>query len=139
MSEQNNGVLPRGVTQQEFNSAVEKFRALLGNENVLVEQQQLVPYNKIMMSVENAAHAPSAAVTATPANNVQGVGKICNAHCIPAWAISCGGYFVHGPAGPGQRGQVTRALKTTRKSVKVAPVMCDALVEPGATYGQMYD
>src|SRR5690554_2230753 len=103
MSEQNNGVLPRGVTQQEFNAAVEKFRALLGNENILVEQQQLVPYNKIMMSVENAAHAPSAAVTATTVEQVQGVVKICNEHRIPVWTISTGRNFGYGSAAPDRK------------------------------------
>lgn len=139
MSEQNNGVLPRGVTQQEFNAAVEKFRALLGNENVLVEQQQLVPYNKIMMSVENAAHAPSAAVTATTVEQVQGVVKICNEHRIPIWTISTGRNFGYGSAAPGQRGQVILDLKKMNKIIKVDPEMCYALVEPGVTYGQLYD
>ncbi|MDX9687180.1 FAD-binding oxidoreductase [Halopseudomonas formosensis] len=139
MSEQNNGVLPRGVTQQEFNAAVEKFRALLGNENVLVEQQQLVPYNKIMMSVENAAHAPSAAVTATTVEQVQGVVKICNEHRIPIWTISTGRNFGYGSAAPGQRGQVILDLKKMNRIIKVDPEMCYALVEPGVTYGQLYD
>src|SRR5690606_40114108 len=57
-----NAVLPRGVTREEFDRAIEKFRALLGDENVLVEPERLLPYNKIMLSVENAAHAPSAAL-----------------------------------------------------------------------------
>lgn len=71
MSEQKNSVLPRGVTREEFNAAVEKFRALLGEENVLVKAEQLIPYNKIMMSVENAAHAPAAALTATTVEQVK--------------------------------------------------------------------
>src|SRR5690606_41256353 len=90
MSEQNSAVLPKGVVQKEFNKAVEKFRTLLGEENVLLQADQLIPYNKIMMSVENAAHAPSAALTATTVEQVQGVVKICNEHHIPIWTISTG-------------------------------------------------
>src|SRR5690554_8129588 len=93
MSEQDTSLLPSGVTQNNFDQAVEKFRALLGDENVLLEQQQLMPYNKIMMSVENAAHAPSAALTATSVEQVQGVVKICNEHRIPIWTISTGRNF----------------------------------------------
>ena len=104
MSEQNKGVLPQGVTQENFSKAVEQFRALLGNDNVLVEEQQLVPYGKIMMSVENAAHAPSAALTATTVEQIQGVVKICNEHRIPIWTISTGRNFGYGSAAPGQRG-----------------------------------
>ena len=73
MAEQNNSVLPRGAVREEFNKAIEKFRALLGGENVLVNADQLAPYNKVMMSVENAAHAASAALTATTVEQVQGV------------------------------------------------------------------
>ena len=71
MSIENTAVLPRGVDQEEFNNAVNKFRALLGDENVLIDASQLVPYNKIMMPVENAAHAPSAALTATTVEQVR--------------------------------------------------------------------
>ena len=139
MSEQNASLLPKGVTQENFDKAVEKFRALLGDENVLVEQQQLVPYNKIMMSVENAAHAPSAALTATTVEQVQGVVKICNEHSIPVWTISTGRNFGYGSAAPVQRGQVILDLKKMNKIIKIDPEMCYALVEPGVTYGQLYN
>src|SRR5690606_31575658 len=139
MADANNGVLPRGVVQAEFDQAVAKFRALLGDENVLVAADQLLPYNKIMMSVENAAHAPSAAVTATTVEQVQGVVRICNEHKIPVWTISTGRNFGYGSAAPVQRGQVILDLKKMNKILKVDPDMCYALVEPGVTYGQLYD
>src|SRR5690606_22595644 len=50
MSAQNSNVLPKGVSEEDFGRAVEQFRALLGDANVLVQADQLVPYNKIMMS-----------------------------------------------------------------------------------------
>jgi len=100
MSEQMNGVLPRGVTQKKFNAAVEKFRALLGEGNVLLKAEQLIPYNKIMMSVENAAHAPSAVLTATTVEQVQGIVKICNHYRLPIWTISTGATSVTA-RGPG--------------------------------------
>lgn len=106
MPEQNNAVLPRGVTQEEFDKAVKKFRALLDDNNVLVRPEQLVPYNKIMMPVDNAAHAPSAALTATTVEQIQGILKICNEHKIPIWTISTGRNFGYGSAAPVQRGQV---------------------------------
>src|SRR5690606_37589612 len=139
MSEQNNAVLPKGVVQEEFNKAVEKFRALLGEENVLVEADQLVPYNKIMMPVENAAHAPSAALTATTVEQIQGVVKICNEHSIPVWTISTGRNFGYGSAAPVARGQVILDLKKMNKIINIDPEMCTALVEPGVTFGQLYD
>src|SRR5690625_3332316 len=139
MSENTNTLLPRGVVQEEFSKAVEKFRTLLGNDNVLVEAEQLIPYGKIMMSVEDGAHAPSAALTATTVEQVRGVVRICNEHKIPSWTISTGRNFGYGSAAPGQRGQVILDLKKMNKIIKIDPEMCYALVEPGVTYGQLYN
>ncbi|MBD7977357.1 FAD-binding oxidoreductase [Serpens gallinarum] len=139
MTDQTNQLLPQGVTAAEFQKAVTKFRALLGDDNVLVKNEQLVPYNKIMMSTENANHAPSAAVTATTVEQVQGVVKICNEHKIPVWTISTGRNFGYGSAAPGQRGQVILDLKKMNKILHVDAELGTALVEPGVTYGQLYD
>ncbi|HEY8385535.1 MAG TPA: FAD-dependent oxidoreductase [Porticoccaceae bacterium] len=139
MSAQNSNVLPKGVSEEDFGRAVEQFRALLGDANVLVQADQLVPYNKIMMSVENAAHAPAAALTATTVEQVQGIVHICNEHKIPIWTISTGRNFGYGSAAPVQRGQVILDLKKMNRILKVDPEMCYALVEPGVTYGQLYD
>ncbi|MFO7288056.1 MAG: FAD-binding oxidoreductase [Gammaproteobacteria bacterium] len=139
MPDQENAVLPRGVTREEFDRAIEKFRALLGDENVLVEPERLLPYNKIMLSVENAAHAPSAALTATTVEEVQGIVRICNEHRIPIYPISTGRNFGYGSAAPVQRGQVILDLKKMNRIIKVDPEMCYALVEPGVTYQQLYD
>lgn len=139
MSEKTNSILPRGVELSEFEKAVQKFRALLGDENVLVEHEQLVPYEKIMMSVENTAHAPSAAVTATTVEQIQGVVKICNEHKIPVWTVSTGRNFGYGSSAPVMRGQVILDLKKMNKIIHVDPELCTALVEPGVTYQQLYD
>lgn len=139
MSEQDYAVLPRGVVQAQFKKAVAKFRALLGDENVLLKDEQLVPYMKIMMPVEDAAHAPSAAVTATTVEQVQGIVKICNEYKIPIWTISTGRNFGYGTAAPGQRGQVVLDLKKMNKILHVDAELCTALVEPGVTYQQLYD
>ena len=123
MPDQDYAVLPRGVGQDGFTQAVEKFRALLGEENVLVNADELLPYNKIMMSVENAAHAPSAALTATTVEQVQCVVRICDEHRIPIWTVSTGRNFGYGSAAPVQRGQVILDLKRMNKILKVDSAM----------------
>src|SRR5690554_2203780 len=139
MADENFDVLPRGLTQDEFRQAVEKFRALLGEENVLVDSEHLLPYNKIMMSASNAEHAPSAALTATTVEEVQGIVRICNEHRIPIYPISTGRNFGYGSAAPVQRGQVILDLKKMNRILEVDAEMCYALVEPGVTYQQLYD
>src|SRR5690606_27003210 len=112
--------------------------SLLGAENVLVEEAQLAPYNKIMMSAENADHAPSAALTATTVEQVQDVVRICNEHKIPVWTISTGRNFGYGSAAPVRRGQVILDLKLTARILKLDAAMCCAGVEPGGAYGPLY-
>lgn len=48
---ENNGktVLPRKVTEANFNKALGKLRELLGEENVLLKNEQIAPYMKVMM------------------------------------------------------------------------------------------
>ncbi len=139
MSQQTNTVLPQGVAASEFEAAVKEFRALLGDENVLVKSEQLTPYTKIMMPRDVAQNTPSAAVTATSVEQVQGVVKICNEYKIPVWTISTGNNFGYGSAAPGQRGQVVLDLKKMNKILHIDAELGTALVEPGVTYQQLYD
>lgn len=120
-------------------AAVTKFRALLGEQNVLVKAEPLISYHKIMMSMENAAHAPAAALTATTVEQVQGIVKICNQHRIPVWTISTGRNFGYGTAAPVQHGQVILDLKKMNRIIEIDPDMCTARVEPGVTFQQLYD
>ena len=139
MNEQNHDVLPRGVSQQEFQKAIEAFQKLLGDKNVLTRPEQLIAYTKIMMPVDDAEHAPSATLVATTVKQVQEVVKICNTYKIPIWTISTGRNFGYGSAAPHHRGQVILDLKKMNKIIHVDPELCTALVEPGVTYGQLYD
>lgn len=139
MTSPDDGVLPRGVSRKSFDRALAQFGALMGESNVLVRPEQLLPYGKVMMSAENAEHAPSAALTATTVEQIQGIVKICNEHRIPIHTISTGRNYGYGSAAPVQRGQVILDLKKMNRILKVDPEMCYALVEPGVTYQQLYD
>jgi len=139
MTEPDQAVLPRGVAQQEFQKAIGKFRNLLGAGNVLDKDEQLVPYMKIMMPVDEAEHAPSAALIATTVEQVQGIVAICNEHKIPVWTVSTGHNLGYGSSAPHHRGQVILDLKKMNKIIDVDPELCTALVEPGVTYQQLVD
>ena len=139
MAEQNSAILPRGVPQQAFQDAIEKFRALLGEDSVLLRDEQLVSYRKIMMPKPEEDFAPSAALTATTVEHIQGIVAICNEYKIPIWTVSTGHNFGYGTAAPHDKGQVILDLKRMNKIIEVDPVMCTALIEPGVTYQQLVD
>lgn len=139
MVDNQQSVLPRGVTQANFDAAIKKFQALLGNDNVLLQAAQLAPYMKIMMPVDAKDFAPSAVITATTVEQIQGIVAICNEFKIPVWTISTGKNLGYGSAVPHHRGQIILDLKKMNKIIEVDPVMCSALVEPGVTYQQLLD
>jgi 4-cresol dehydrogenase (hydroxylating) len=139
MAEPTYSVLPRGVGKDDFLAAVKKFKKLLGEQNVLLQEEQLAPYMKVMMPKPEEEFAPSAALTATTVEQIQGVVKICNEHKIPIWTISTGNNFGYGSAAPHHRGQVILDLKKMNKIIEVDPDLCTALVEPGVTYLQLVE
>lgn len=139
MNQQSFEVLPRNIDHEGFEAAIKAFEELLGADEVLLEQQQLRPYNKVMMSAPNRDFAPSAVLTPTTVAQVQGIVKVCNEHKIPIWTISTGRNFGYGSAAPVQRGQVILDLRKMNKILHVDPELCTALVEPGVTYQQLYD
>ncbi|WP_222868176.1 FAD-dependent oxidoreductase [Saccharophagus sp. K07] len=132
-------VLPRKVTEANFNKAVGKFRELLGEENVLLKNEQIAPYMKVMMPKAEAEFAPSAVISATTVEQVQEIVRVCNEFKIPIWTVSTGNNFGYGTAAPHHAGQVILDLKRMNKIIEVDPDLCTALIEPGVTYQQLVD
>lgn len=131
--------LPKGMAESTFDQAIEKFKAALGAENVMIQDEHVRPYTKVMMAVPTEDHTPSAVVTATTVEQVQQVVKICNEYKVPVWTISTGRNFGYGSSAPVARGQIILDLRKMNKILHVDPELCTALVEPGVTYQMLYD
>ena len=112
---------------------------MLGDAAVLTTAEQLAPYGKIMMSVPETAHMPSAALLATSVEQVQQIVGVCNKHKVPIWPISTGKNLGYGSAAPAERGEVVLDLKLMNRIIEVDKDLCYALVEPGVTYKQLHD
>lgn len=139
MENNSTSVLPRNVTQENFNKALAKFRELLGDAEVLLKNEQIAPYMKIMMPKPEAEFAPSAVLTPTTVEQIQEIIRICNEFKIPIWTVSTGNNFGYGTAAPHHAGQVILDLKKMNKIIHVDPELCTALLEPGVTYQQLVD
>ena len=131
--------LPEGVSEKQFDKAIKDFRRILGNDNVLVEAEQLAPYTKIMMPVDQAKHTPSAAITPDGVEQIQAILEVCNRYKVPVWPISTGKNLGYGSAAPATRGQVVLDLKRMNRILEVDADLATALVEPGVSYRQMHD
>lgn len=131
--------LPKGISEEVFDAAVKDFRRVLGEASVLTNAEQIAPYTKIMMSVPESNHTPSAAIIAQSVEQIQKILAICNKYKVPIWPISTGKNLGYGSAAPAERGQVVLDLKRMNRILEVDPDLCFALVEPGVTYKQLYD
>ncbi|WP_416139308.1 FAD-binding oxidoreductase [Halomonas sp. HK25] len=132
-------ILPKGVSEADFDAALSRFRDIVGADSVLTEGGQLAPYTKIMMAGDDRDYIPSAAVMPTSAEQVQEIVRTCNEFKVPIWTISTGKNLGYGSAAPGETGQVILDLHRMNRIIEVDPDSCTALVEPGVTYQQLYD
>ena len=94
--------LPKGVSENTFDAAINAFRGVLGETSVLISAEQLAPYIKTMMPVPDPEHAPSAALLATTVEQIQKIVGICNQYKVPVWTISTGKNLGYGSRGAGR-------------------------------------
>lgn len=131
--------LPAGVSEKIFDQAISDFQHILGSEYVLFRPEELTPYAKIMMPVDDSQHYPSAAILANSVEDIQRILAVCNQYKVPVWTISGGKNMGYGSAAPAERGQVILDLKRMNKIIEVNAELCYALVEPGVTYQDLAD
>ncbi|MCB1661142.1 MAG: 4-cresol dehydrogenase, partial [Pseudomonadales bacterium] len=65
------GILPEGVTKENFGKAISEFETLLGKDSVIINAEGLTSYGKIMLPVDDKAHQPSGALVAHSVEDVQ--------------------------------------------------------------------
>ena len=125
--------LPEGMSENTFDAAIAKFKATLGEDNVMIQEDLVRPYSKIMMAVPTEEHVPSAVVTATTVEQVQQVVKICNEFKVPVWTISTGRNFGYGSAAPVQRGQIILDLRKMNKILHIEALTMSDMVREEIT------
>jgi 4-cresol dehydrogenase (hydroxylating) flavoprotein subunit len=131
--------LPKGVSEKTFDAAIKEYQAILGEQNVITQEEFLVSYNKIMIPDEDEHHTPSAAICPSSVEEVQRCLAVCNKYKVPVWPVSTGRNFGYGTTAPANRGQVVMDLRRMNKIIAVDPELCTCLLEPGVTYQQLYD
>ncbi|WP_298283541.1 FAD-binding oxidoreductase [Novosphingobium sp.] len=132
-------ILPKGVNKEAFLAAVERYRAIVGHANVIVDPDRLQPYERMMIPGERNRFRPAGAILVSSVEQVQQVLAVCNQTGIPVWPISTGGNLGYGERQPAVGGQMVLDLGRMNRIIEVDPVLCTALVEPGVTYHQLYE
>ena len=130
-------VLPPGLSASRLDRALRDFGRAVGDEWVLATDLDRDTYLD-HFAVDEAAHAPSAAVAPLTVEQVQEVLRIANRHKVPLWPISRGKNFGYGGAAPLLKGSVVLDLSRMKK-IEFDLQNGVAVVEPGVGFYDLYD
>lgn len=134
-------LIPYGVTEADFHSALDKFRAIVGRNWVFTEAQDIGTYRDSYSPVwgEPEERLASAAVAPANVDEVQALVQIANTYKIPLYPISTGKNLGYGGAAPNFSGSVVVDLKRMNRILEVDVTRSVALVEPGVSYFDLYN
>ncbi|HKJ73605.1 MAG TPA: FAD-binding oxidoreductase [Alphaproteobacteria bacterium] len=131
--------LPEGVTAEAMNSALERFRRIVGKEWVFTGDQ-LTPYDDpYTISNDETRYKPYAAVGPASVEEVQEIVRAANEFGVPLWPVSRGNNFAYGGAAPVMSGTVVLDMNRMNRILEVNEDFGYALVEPGVSYFDLYD
>ncbi|KAK5173547.1 uncharacterized protein LTR77_002228 [Saxophila tyrrhenica] len=133
-------VLPPGLSQSEFDEAINELVSVLGNKNVFAGealQDYIDPYEIDEPGVERKI--PGAAVTPPTTEALQDILRVANKHGIPLWTFSRGKNIGYGGPAPALPGSIALDLHRMDKVIEVNEKFAYAVVEPGVTFTDLYN
>ena len=133
-------ILPRGVRQTDFDSAIARWREIVGEEWVFTSDADVALYRDAYSPLWNEPEekAASAAVAPDSAEQVQAIVRVANEFRVPLYPISTGRNLGYGGAAPVLSGSVVLDLKRMNRILEVDERNAYALVEPGVSYFDLY-
>ena len=130
-------VLPPGMSAAQLDRALKDCARAVGDEWVFATDLDRDTYLD-HFAVDEAAHAPAAAVAPINVEQIQDVLRIANRHKLPLWPISRGKNFGYGGAAPLLKGSVVLDL-SRMKQIEFDAENGTALLEPGVGFYDLYD
>jgi hypothetical protein len=132
--------LPAGVSAAEFNAAITKFKAAVGERNVFTSDEDVALYRDAYSPMWGTPQEllASAAVAPDTVEQVQAIVRAANEHKIPLYPISTGKNLGYGGSAPNLSGSVVVDLKRMNRILEVDDRRGFALVEPGVAYFDLY-
>ncbi|MDO6966154.1 FAD-binding oxidoreductase [Rhizobium alvei] len=133
-------ILPPGLTGQQFEEALKRFRAIVGADWVFTSEDDLATYRDSYSPFwdEPEERLAAAAVAPDSTEQVQALVRVANDLKVPIYPISTGKNLGYGGAAPNLSGSVIVDLKRMNRVIEVDSTRCFALVEPGVSYFDLY-
>ena len=126
--------MPESVFQQ----ALTAFRAIVGQNTVLVGDGAVEPYLDPFAPGDARAHEASAIVMVRDVEQLRAVLGVANRYGVPLWSVSTGRNFAYGGAAPRLNGSVVLDLQHMNRIIEINETLGYALVEPGVSYYDLY-
>ncbi|KAI0839323.1 putative vanilly-alcohol oxidase [Hypoxylon sp. FL0890] len=133
-------VLPPNVSREDFDSAIEQLIEALGKEAVFTGEglkDYVDPYE--IPEAGQERNVPSAAVCPSSVPELQAILKVVNEHEVPVWTFSRGKNLGYGGPAPRVSGCIALDLHRMNKILEVNEKFSYAVVEPGVTFGDLYE
>ena len=131
---------PSGVSQADWNAALDAFRDAVGPEWVFTGDEDVALYRDAYSPLWNEPEErlASAAVAPDGVEQVSAIVRAANQYRIPIYAISTGKNLGYGGSAPNLSGSVVLDLKRMNRVLEVDDTRHFAIVEPGVAYFDLY-
>jgi (+)-pinoresinol hydroxylase len=132
--------LPHGVNRKDFADAIKQFEEAVGKQWVFTSDEDVALYRDAYSPFwgEAEERIASAAVAPDTVEQVQKIVRTANAFKIPLYTVSTGKNLGYGGSAPNLSGSVVLDLKRMNRVLEVNERNAYALVEPGASYFDLY-
>ncbi|KAJ6162119.1 hypothetical protein N7485_010349 [Penicillium canescens] len=129
--------LPPGHDETSFQRALGEFRAIVGDEHVIVDEG-LVNFRDPYPLFEEGFEA-SAGLCPASVEEIQAILRVANQHNVPLWVCSQGKNFGYGGPAPRVAGTVVLSLQRMRRILEVNEKLAYVVVEPGVTFFDVFN
>jgi 4-cresol dehydrogenase (hydroxylating) flavoprotein subunit len=129
---------PPGMPEPDFQQALAAFRAIAGQNAVLVGDGAAQPYLDPFAPGDAHAYEASAIVLVSNVEQLRAVLGVANQYSVPLWSVSTGRNFAYGGAAPRLKGCVVLDLQRMNRVIEINETLGYALVEPGVSYYDLY-
>ncbi|KAJ5182105.1 hypothetical protein N7449_012252 [Penicillium cf. viridicatum] len=124
--------LPPGHDESSFQRAMDEFKAIVGDENVIVDEG-LVNLRDPYPLFEEGFEA-SAGLCPVSVEEIQAILRVANQHNVPLWVCSQGKNFGYGGPAPRVAGAIVLSLQRMKRILEVNEKLAYIVVEPGVTF-----
>ncbi|KAG5752930.1 hypothetical protein H9Q70_004416 [Fusarium xylarioides] len=129
--------LPPGHNEVSFQRVVNEFRAIIGDENVIIDEG-LANFRDPYPLFEEGFEASAGLCPAT-VEEIQAILKVANQHHVPLWTCSQGKNFGYGGPAPRVAGSMVLSLHRMKRILEVNEKLAYIVVEPGVTFFDVYN